>query len=451
MIASRSCPYNCTFCFHTTGRRYRMRSLDDFFRELEYMIATYQTDFIALADELFGVHSDRMREFCSRIKGYGIRWWAQFRVDRISAELMPQLKEAGCAVMSFGLESADNTVLKSMRKGTTIEQIEAALEIVYESGVSLEGAFIFGDVAETWETANNTMRWWREHTKYKINLNLITVFPGSILYQEACRRGVIADRVKYLRDGCPQVNVSKLTNQQYAELVRTVMEAPMELVKTLDDLTLVGTDLHTGRVDLAGKCTVCEHQAQWNRVKLFATNFLGCPSCGQRYNITLPTALRRIIDDNVEGLLSRYGKVAAWGINYHSADLFRNSRVLLGPNVFAVDISTTKQLMDLYGRPVHGPESLAAEGVAAVIVLIPAYFSQIEGRIRKEFPMVQDVIDVCELLSPGAAERLLTKGELAVSEVACHNDEGNRKCLSNVGNEELPRRHQIEQRDEDRQ
>ena len=55
--------------------------------------------------------------------------------------------------MSFGIESADNLILKSMKKRITFEQIERTLEIVYDSGVPLAGNFIFGDIEETYKTA----------------------------------------------------------------------------------------------------------------------------------------------------------------------------------------------------------------------------------------------------------------------------------------------------------
>jgi len=73
MLASRSCPYNCTFCFHTTGKKYRQRSLDNFFEELDYMVSQYNIDFICMSDELFARDIQRVKEFCERIKRYKIR------------------------------------------------------------------------------------------------------------------------------------------------------------------------------------------------------------------------------------------------------------------------------------------------------------------------------------------------------------------------------------------
>ena len=403
MIASRSCPYNCTFCFHTVGKKYRKRSIDEFFKELDYMVQRFDIQYVCLADELFSNNLERMREFCARMKSYNIHWWAQFRVDCMSAETLTMLKGSGCDVMSFGLESADNRILKSMRKHTTVEQIERTLKMVHEAGISMEGAFIFGDIEETWETANNTLNWWRNHAEYKINLNLITVYPGSYLYQYACEQGIIKDKVKFLKDGCPQIKVSKLTDDEFAVLIRNVMEAPMTLTKTLSALEVSNADFKTGRLDVVGTCTACRFQNHWHNIKLFTTNSLNCTNCGQRYNTVLPDEFRRNIDGNVKKLLAQHGKVAVWGINYHTSDLFRNSSVLQGEGVYAVDISGTKQKMDLYGKRVLPPESISAENIEVVIVAIPVYFSQIDGQIKANYGHVKRIVDVCRLLDPAFA------------------------------------------------
>jgi radical SAM superfamily enzyme YgiQ (UPF0313 family) len=224
MIASRSCPYSCTFCFHTVGKQYRQRSLDDFFEELEYMISKYDIEYLCLEDELFSVNFERVQQFCERIKKYNIKWWAQLRVNNITKELLTVLKESGCDTISFGLESADNRILKSMRKGITIEQIEHALKLVYDMGIHIQGNFIFGDIEETMETATNTIKWWKNHPEYKIHFSMIMLYPGTHIYEYACEKGIIKDKVKYLREGCPQVNVSKLSDVEFAELLKTLLE-----------------------------------------------------------------------------------------------------------------------------------------------------------------------------------------------------------------------------------
>ncbi|MFH0855136.1 MAG: radical SAM protein [Candidatus Omnitrophota bacterium] len=401
MLASRSCPYNCTFCFHTTGRKYRQRSLDSFFEELDYMVSKYNIEFVCLADELFARNIKRVREFCERIKKYDIRWWAQFRVDDITPELLNILKDGRCEVMSFGLESADNRVLKSMRKGTTVEQIERTLKLVYDSGISFEGAFIFGDIAETPETAANTLDWWRRHSEYRITLNLITVYPGSYLYKYACQNKIIKDRARFLKEGCPQINVSKLTDQELSGLIKHFMDAPVSLTKPLASASLKGIDYKTGRIGINGLCTLCKQENDWENIKLFTMNFLSCKGCGQKYNVPFIESLRLNIEKNITGLLNKYGKVAVWGINYHTVDLFKNSVALKDKNIYPVDISETKRKMDLFGKKIHPPEIIDAEDIRVVVIPVPVYFTQIKSQIESSHKNVADIIDICRLTDPG--------------------------------------------------
>jgi len=402
MIASRSCPYGCTFCFHTVGKKYRQRSLDDFFKELDYITSEYNVDYVCLADELFSVNPKRVKEFCGRIKPYNINWWAQFRVDHITKnpELLPILKDSGCDVMSFGLESADNRILKSMKKDTTIEQAEEALKIVYDSGMHLEGAFIFGDVEETWETANNTLKWWKNHSEYKITLNLITIYPGTPLYNYACDNNLIKDKVKFLKEGCPQVNVSNLTDKQFSRLVREIVESPMTLTKSLSAKKANIIDPKTGRIEVGGECGVCKKETYWENVKLFSSSFLACKNCGQRYNIPLPKEFRTNIDNNITNLLEEHRRLAVWGINYHTVDLFKKSDVLTNTEIYPIEISNVKRKMDLYGKKINPPEIINTKNIEVVIVPIPAYINEITGRIKTDYKNVKKVIDVCELVNP---------------------------------------------------
>lgn len=398
MLASRSCPFQCSFCFHTVGRKYRQRSLDSFFEELELYLRKYKVDYVCIEDELFSYNNERIREFCERIKKYHIHWWTQFRVDMVEPWLTPLLKESGCDVMSFGLESADNRVLKSMGKHTTVEQIESTLSKVTSEGMHVEGAFIFGDTAETYETASNTLNFWLDHPEYRINLTSITIFPGSPLYWKAVKVGAIKDRVKYLREGCPQINITQMSKEEFTDIISKCMSYPHMKARKLKNYEILSTDYSNARVDIRGVCSICGAQNTWEDLKLFATNALGCEKCGQRYNLFLPEDFYSTFDDNLKKL-SDDGEVAVWGVNYTVTRLFKEIDTLLNDNrIFSVDSSTIKQGMHLGVNGVQPPSAIRDRKIQTVVVAIPAYYHQISLEIKYLFPEVKRIIDICDLI-----------------------------------------------------
>ena len=56
-------------------------------------------------DEFFGVNKKTILEFCSRIKKYNLKWFAELRVDAVDTETLKAMKDAGCTNVLFGLES----------------------------------------------------------------------------------------------------------------------------------------------------------------------------------------------------------------------------------------------------------------------------------------------------------------------------------------------------------
>ncbi len=150
---------------------------------------------------------------------------------------------------------------------------------------------------------------------------------------------------------------------------------------------------------------MCGQENDWEDIKLFTINFISCKKCGQKYNVPLLPALRANIDKNIKKLLEKYGKVALWGINYHSSDLFKNSAALRDAQVYPIDISETKRKMDLYGKKISAPEAINTEDIKAVVVAIPVYFTQISSQIEANHKNVEKVIDVCSLTDPEYTER----------------------------------------------
>lgn len=223
VIGGRSCKYNCTFCFHPSGSRYRQRSLDSIFAEIDYLVAHYEISYIALREELFTVDNDRVRNFCRRVGKYDFDWSIQMRIDNVDPELVAILSGTRCRYIFLGVESADDRILKSMRKGITRAKIEQALELLNEAGLTVRSGVIMGDSLETVETAKITLDWHQKNSrKYSLYCDMIIAFPGSILYQRARRAGIIPDPVQFLKDGCPIVNLTKMSDDEFLALVSEV-------------------------------------------------------------------------------------------------------------------------------------------------------------------------------------------------------------------------------------
>lgn len=221
----RSCPFNCTFCFHPSGTKYRKRSIDSVFEEIDYLIEHYHIKNIAVTDELFVRKMEDAKEFCRRITQRGIGYVISLRVDMVNREMLTLLRDSGCLSIGFGLESADNSILASMKKHITVEQIDDAMGLCCELGLNCMGNFIFGDQNETYETAMNTINWWKNHPQYRIAMHMIILYPGSELYRIAVARGIIQDQVAFIKNGCPITNVSKMSQDEYrsVELMTSVL------------------------------------------------------------------------------------------------------------------------------------------------------------------------------------------------------------------------------------
>lgn len=229
LLGSRSCPYNCTFCYHPLGQKYRQRSLDSIMAELADAIPRYRINVIEILDELFAVHSDRLIEFCRRLLEitqtvpWEVRWSCQLRVDRLSDALLATLKDSGCFCVSFGFESYSATVLRSMEKHITPEQIHQAVHMTLSRGISIQGNFIFGDRAETRETAEETLSFWREHTEAGIMLGFIHPYPNSQIYQYCLKKGIIQDRLDFIEHHLSdRINMTGLSNFHFFLLVARV-------------------------------------------------------------------------------------------------------------------------------------------------------------------------------------------------------------------------------------
>ena len=119
LMASRGCPYNCTFCASETiwQRNLRWRKVDDVVDEIKECIDKYGIKVYRFSDDNMASNRRWTERFCELVKPLGIKWRLSVRVDRVDPPLLKLMSEAGCTELGLGCESFDPDVLKTLKEG----------------------------------------------------------------------------------------------------------------------------------------------------------------------------------------------------------------------------------------------------------------------------------------------------------------------------------------------
>lgn len=395
---SRSCPFNCTFCFHPSGTKYRKRSLKSILEEVDYLIETYHIRSLYVSDELFALRQDEFQAFCDAMKARNLTYMLALRVDMVNEQMIRQLKDSGCRCVGFGLESADDSILKSMNKNITVSQIESALKMCWDIGLNFQGNFIFGDEAETVETYQNTLQWWKEHPQYnKIKLGYISVYPGSILYQNACRKGLISDEVAYIRQGCPQINVSQMTEDEYRKMMLDISLAINKGSEKLLDAKV--TYARSGLANVQGCCPHCGYSNLWQNREIFRPiTAIICQHCKKIVDAFLLDYIDvELYRRNFEKIRSY--RTAMWGIVSPIEALYQMMPEIWDWDFDLIDSTAKKQGLNLHGKIVQSPDIIARKEIELIIVTFTsATAGSIQHTIAECYPSVKKTLFLGDFL-----------------------------------------------------
>ncbi|MFC1672129.1 B12-binding domain-containing radical SAM protein [Planctomycetota bacterium] len=291
ILGSRGCPFNCTFCYHENS--YRERSIRNSFQEIDVAVRTYRANLICFADDCFAAKRERLEAFCDRMRAlrgsvsWPLKWSCQLTVKGLSTETLKLLKESGCDSVSYGFESYSPTVLRSMKKPISPEEIDFAFESTLREGISIQANFIFGDPAETLETAHETIRYWQSKCFGQVNLGFVKPYPGSRIYDLCLQRKLIKNKLYYLENGIENIlemNMTKLSDGQFRRLARYIFH----LTRTQYRYVLVKRLRRNGDTySLRIKCPFCRKKLWYRNIALdnvYDYSFgVFCRHCGKRY------------------------------------------------------------------------------------------------------------------------------------------------------------------------
>lgn len=193
----RGCPFECTYCLSPviSGKMIRYRSTENILEEIEECINKYNIRNFFFKSDTFTANSQHVRRLCNRIieKKLDIRWVANSRVKPIDYETLSLMKEAGCWLVGFGIESGNEETLMRIKKGITIEGIINAVQLTKKAGLQIYGFFMFGFPWETDKHVLDTIKFAKRLALDYYEFHLAIFYPGTPLYQEAFNEGLISE------------------------------------------------------------------------------------------------------------------------------------------------------------------------------------------------------------------------------------------------------------------
>ncbi len=145
-IASRGCPYDCTYCFNHAWRKIyqgkgkvvRRHSVDYLIDEIKQVKQKWPLSYIKFYDDIFTYGADDwLEEFCRKYKdAVGLPFFILTRVDLLTEDTVKLLKQAGCHTISMSIESGNSGIRDNLLHRTmTDAQIIQAYHLCEKYGI----------------------------------------------------------------------------------------------------------------------------------------------------------------------------------------------------------------------------------------------------------------------------------------------------------------------------
>jgi radical SAM superfamily enzyme YgiQ (UPF0313 family) len=222
IVTSRGCTAGCKYCIKHVSYQYsiRLRSPENIMQELR-VLKDLGIKHVHMYADLFTVNREQVMGLCKLMieEQLGLTWTCNSRVDYVDEEMLQLMGKSGCTYISWGIESANEQILKKAAKGYRLEQAPRALKWAHKAGIKNWGYFIIGLPGETVETIQQTIKFSKELPLDIALFHVAAPYPGTPFFFEVLENN-------WFRPGTQweQVDMDKSTVLDYGNLKAEELE-----------------------------------------------------------------------------------------------------------------------------------------------------------------------------------------------------------------------------------
>ena len=165
VLSSKGCSSGCSFCYNRVFNQstLRLRSVENTWKEIEYLIRNHNIRHIAFVDDNFFGNIPHavalMKQFVAA--GTPVTWETTCRADDLSGfddEMLQLIHDSGCVELFVGFESASEEVLKNTNKRISVSQMEQCMAKARQYHFQLRALFVIGLAGESKKELIQTLK-----------------------------------------------------------------------------------------------------------------------------------------------------------------------------------------------------------------------------------------------------------------------------------------------------
>ena len=228
IMSSKGCPFPCMYCPYPVGfgKTISYKSPERLVDEMTFLHDEFGVRAFLFRDQVFTARRERVEEVCERIlaRRLEVQWLLETRVDRVHGDLLMKMRRAGCNRIHYGIETGDADLLRQVGKPGVDKQTEIdVFRKTASLGIRTVAHVIVGLPGETRQTLANTYQFLGELDPDNTSWNFATPYPGTALFDEANRKGLILTRdwTRYNTNEAV-MRMEDLSGPELSSLVRTL-------------------------------------------------------------------------------------------------------------------------------------------------------------------------------------------------------------------------------------
>ncbi|MBF6212191.1 radical SAM protein [Nocardia puris] len=194
MRTGRGCPFKCKFCTFPSynDQQVDLMEQDSIVGQLRQIMTLPQVGSVRFVDDTLFLNRNHLISVCKQMIdiGFDKPWTAYLRSTTLTDECVRFLSEAGCHLVLVGVESADQTVLNKMFKGTKEKHNWAAAENLAKHDVMGFAFMLVGFPGETTKSVDRSIDFLNNSGIHSYVHSPLFVFPNSPLAREAREFGL---------------------------------------------------------------------------------------------------------------------------------------------------------------------------------------------------------------------------------------------------------------------